>query len=139
MICAANAICHIPNIKDTIKSIDYLLSEKGVFVFEEPYLGSMYNKTSYDQIYDEHIYMFSVSSIYKIFKLFDFDLINVIPQETHGGSMRYVIARKNSYKINSQVYKILKYEKLKNIDNIKGCIKFKKNCEESKKNLEHWK
>lgn len=136
-ICAANAICHIPNIKDTIKSIDYLLSEKGVFVFEEPYLGSMYKKTSYDQIYDEHIYMFSVSSIYKIFKLFDFDLINVIPQETHGGSMRYVIARKNSYKINGQVYKILKYEKLKNIDNIKGCIKFKKNCEESKKNLQN--
>ena len=54
----------------------------------------MYKKTSYDQIYDEHIFMFSVSSIKKIFKLFEFELINVEPQSTHGGSMRYVVARK---------------------------------------------
>ena len=50
----------------------------------------MYEKTSYDQIYDEHIFMFSVHSIKKVFKLFNFELINVIPQKTHGGSMRYV-------------------------------------------------
>ena len=53
----------------------------------------MYKKVSYDQIYDEHIFMFSVSSIKKIFKLFNFELINVIPQKTHGGSMRYVVGR----------------------------------------------
>ena len=45
VICAANAICHIPNLKNLIKGIDVLLSEKGIFVFEEPYLGSMYKKT----------------------------------------------------------------------------------------------
>ena len=137
LICAANAICHIPNIIDLIKSIDCLLSKRGLFIFEEPYLGSMYKKTSYDQIYDEHIYMFSVSSILKIFKLYNFDLINVIPQKTHGGSMRYVIARKKNYKINSNVYKFLKYEKSNNIDNIKGCLKFKKKCEISKKKLKN--
>ena len=137
LICAANAICHIPNIIDLIKSIDCLLSKRGLFIFEEPYLGSMYKKTSYDQIYDEHIYMFSVSSILKIFKLLNFDLINVIPQKTHGGSMRYVIARKKNYKINSNVYKFLKYEKSNNIDNIKGCLKFKKKCEISKKKLKN--
>ena len=41
LICAANVICHIPNLKEVIKCIDYLLSKKGVFVFEEPYLGSI--------------------------------------------------------------------------------------------------
>ena len=34
LICAANAICHIPNLKDLIKGIDILLSKKGIFVFE---------------------------------------------------------------------------------------------------------
>ena len=62
VICGANVICHIPDLKNLIKGIDYLLSRKGVFIFEEPYLGSMYKKVSYDQIYDEHIYIFSVSS-----------------------------------------------------------------------------
>ena len=92
-ICSANAICHIPDLNDLIKGIDILLSEKGVFIFEEPYLGSMYKKTSYDQIYDEHIFMFSVSSVKKIFELYNFDLIDVKAQKTHGGSMRYVIAK----------------------------------------------
>ena len=135
VICAANAICHIPNLKDLIKGIDVLLSKKGIFVFEEPYLGSMYKKTSYDQIYDEHIFMFSVSSIKKIFKLFEFELINVEPQSTHGGSMRYVVARQGAYEIDKKVKKYLKYEKKNFIDSLQGCLKFKKKCEISKKKL----
>ena len=60
LICGANAICHIPNLNDLIRGIDILLSQKGFFIFEEPYLGSMYEKISYDQIYDEHFYFFRV-------------------------------------------------------------------------------
>ena len=75
------------------------MSDNGLFVFEEPYLGSMFEKVSYDQIYDEHIYIFSVSSVSKIFKNFGFELIDAIPQSTHGGSMRYVISRKGMNKV----------------------------------------
>ena len=135
LICAANAICHVPDLKDLIKGIDFLLSKNGIFIFEEPYLGSMYKKVSYDQIYDEHIFMFSVNSIKKIFKPYNFDLIEVLPQTTHGGSMRYVLAREGAYKIKKSVQNNLNKEKIKNIDNIKGCLNFKKNCEKSKKKL----
>ena len=135
IITAANAICHVPELISLIKGIDFLLEKKGLFIFEEPYLGAMYEKNSYDQIYDEHIFMFSASSINKIFKKYNFELIDVIPQKTHGGSMRYVIGRKNSFKVSKNVNKILRYEKNKNIDNIKGCKNFKKNCEISRKNL----
>ena len=135
IISAANAICHVPDLISLIKGIDFLLEKKGLFIFEEPYLGAMYEKNSYDQIYDEHIFMFSVSSIKKIFAKYDFELIDVIPQKTHGGSMRYVIGRVNSFKVSKNVNKILRNEKNKNIDNIKGCRNFKKNCEISKKKL----
>jgi methylation protein EvaC len=135
IITAANAICHVPELISLIKGIDFLLEKKGLFIFEEPYLGAMYEKNSYDQIYDEHIFMFSASSINKIFKKYNFELIDVIPQKTHGGSMRYVIGRINSFKVSKNVNKIIRYEKNKNIDNIKGCKSFKKNCEISRKNL----
>tara|TARA_B110000008_G_scaffold278945_1_gene324243 strand:+ start:991 stop:2187 length:1197 start_codon:yes stop_codon:yes gene_type:complete len=135
LICAANAICHVPNLKDLIKGINILLSKKGIFVFEEPYLGSMYKKTSYDQIYDEHIFMFSITSVKKIFDLFNFELIDVQKQKTHGGSMRYVIARKGEYTIKKIVKSGLDYEKKTKIDSIKGCLNFKKKCEISKKKL----
>ncbi len=133
VICAANVICHIPDINELISTIDKLLSSEGVFIFEEPYLGSMFEKISYDQIYDEHIYIFSAHSIKKIFDLYDYELINLEPQFTHGGSMRYVIGRKNKHKINSSVNKIIDKEKKLNLDNIQSCLNFKKQCELSKK------
>ena len=132
VIYAANVICHVPDLNDLIKAVDKLLSKEGVFIFEEPYLGAMFEKTSYDQIYDEHIFMFSGSSIKKIFNLFDMELIDLIKQPTHGGSMRYVISRKGYYKVKPNVEKILGEEKFKNLDNINSCLQFKNNCENSK-------
>ena len=135
VIYAANVICHVPDLNNLIKTVDKLLSKNGVFIFEEPYLGSMFQKTSYDQIYDEHIFMFSATSVKKIFNLFDMDLINLIKQSTHGGSMRYVIARKGNHNIENNVNLILNEEKLKNLDNINACLEFKNNCENSKYKL----
>ena len=132
IICASNVICHIPNLKDLILTIDELLSKKGLFIFEEPYLGSMFKKVSYDQIYDEHIFIFSINSVKKIFNLYNFELIDILPQTTHGGSMRYVISRKNEYDINQNVIKGLENENENNLHNLKSCLKFKKNCELSK-------
>ncbi len=135
VISAANAICHVPNLKSLIKGVDFLLSKKGLFIFEEPYLGSMFAKTSYDQIYDEHIFMFSLSSIKKIFNLFEFELIDALPQKTHGGSMRYVVGRKKIHKKTKRLSRLLLSERNKDIDNYKGCLNFKKKCEISKKKL----
>jgi SAM-dependent methyltransferase len=118
VIFAANVICHIPDLISLIKTIDQLLSKDGVFVFEEPYLGSMFEKISYDQIYDEHIFMFSGTSVKKIFDLFDMELIDLIKQETHGGSMRYVISRRKKKIVSPNVQKILDEEKASNLDNI---------------------
>jgi len=132
VIFAANVICHIPNLIELIKSVDELLSKKGVFIFEEPYLGEMFKKTSYDQIYDEHIFMFSGTSIKKIFNLFDMELIDLIKQPTHGGSMRYIVARKGLRKKSKNLIKILDEEKYLNLDNYSFCNQFKINCEKSK-------
>ena len=132
IIYAANVICHIPDLNNLIDSIDKFLNKKGLFIFEEPYLGSMIYKNSYDQIYDEHVYIFSVSAIKKIFKQYEFDLIEVVPQTTHGGSMRYIIARKGEYEITKSVEVYENKEKQKNIDNFDGMLNFKRECNLSK-------
>ena len=132
VICAANVIAHIPDLKNLILTVEKLLSLEGVFIFEEPYLGSMFSKTSYDQIYDEHIFMFSINSVKKIFNLFDFELVDVLPQKTHGGSIRYVVGRKSKHKINNRVHEGMVKEKDEKLDDIVSCMEFKKNCENSK-------
>ena len=132
LICASNVICHIPDLNDLIKTIDILLTSSGTFVFEEPYLGAMFDKISYDQIYDEHIFIFSATSIKKIFERYDFDLVDAYPQETHGGSMRYIIKRKKKSSLSSNLKNILIKEKKSKLDSIESCLDFKKNCEISK-------
>ena len=134
LICASNVICHVPDLNNLITAVDHLLKKNGTLVFEEPYLGSMFEKTSYDQIYDEHIFMFSASSVSKIFEKFGFYLNDVIPQNTHGGSMRYIVSREKD-KNNKNLSKVLTYEIENKIDQIESCIQFKKNCETSKENI----
>ena len=135
LITGSNVICHIPNQKELICCVKEILDKNGLFIFEEPYLGSMYKKTSYDQIYDEHIYMFSANSIRKIYKRFGMYLIDAMYLKTHGGSMRYIIANNLKLQKSKRLIKILKKEKNENIDNFKGCIRFKKKVEDSKKKL----
>ena len=137
IICASNVICHIPNLNELIVTIDKVLNKKGLFIFEEPYLGSMFDKVSYDQIYDEHIFIFSISSVKKIFEIYNFQIVDALPQLTHGGSMRYVVSRKNQYPINKRVEEGLSLEKNNNLDNIESCLNFKNKCELSKDKIKN--
>lgn len=134
VVVGSNVFCHIPDQIDLIKSIDKVLNDNGTLIFEEPYLGSMYDKISYDQLYDEHIYMFSAIAIKKIYKKFNFILVDAIPQNTHGGSMRYVLKKKliKSPKISKRLKSILKKERKKNIDKFSKCLKFRRNVLKSK-------
>ena len=135
LIFGANVFCHIPDQVNLIKSIDKLLSKQGTIVFEEPYLGSMYKKISYDQIYDEHIYMFSLTSIKKIYEKFGFELIDASQQITHGGSMRYILKRKSISAKSKNLLSLLRQERKEGIDNFSACLKFKKKVILSKKKL----
>jgi methylation protein EvaC len=58
---AANVMCHISDLPGVAAGAQLLLKPGGVFIFEDPYLGDMVEKTSYDQIYDEHVFIFSAT------------------------------------------------------------------------------
>ena len=94
VIFSANTICHIPYIESIIKGVDSLLAPGGIFVFEDPYLGDIISKTSFDQIYDEHTFLFSGRSVQAIADRFGFALVDVRRLSVHGGEIRYTLARK---------------------------------------------
>ena len=131
-ILAANVMCHIPDLIEIGKASKTLLKEDGVLIFEDPYLGDMINKVSYDQIYDEHVFIFSALSVKNIFEISGFELIDVLPQETHGGSMRYVLCKKGIRSISENVINTIKVEKELGLDKSLTYERFKNNCEHSK-------
>jgi 2-polyprenyl-3-methyl-5-hydroxy-6-metoxy-1,4-benzoquinol methylase len=107
---AANVMCHIPDICGVVKGIKKMLKRTGVIIFEDPYLGDIVEKTSYDQIYDEHVFLFSALSVQNLFIRYGFELIDVQPQKTHGGSMRYVLAHTGEYPISQAVNDLIQKE-----------------------------
>ncbi len=132
IIYSANVICHIPKVDQLFKNIKYNLKKKGLFVFEDPYFGDVFKKNSFDQFYDEHVFLFTVTSVKNICKKFGLELINVSKQNTHGGSMRYFIAHKGSYDLKKKVSTYLNVEKKLGINNFKKLKQFKKNIDQNK-------
>lgn len=106
----ANVMCHIPSLHSIAEGIRLLLKRDGVLVFEDPYLGDIVRKVSYDQIYDEHAFYFSVNSVANLFGRHGLEVVDVVPQHTHGGSMRYVIAHKGSRPVSDAVARQLAFE-----------------------------
>ena len=136
VIFSANTISHIPNLKETFDAIEYSLSKNGVLVIEDPSLISVIKNNSYDQFYDEHVYLFSALAISNVVKKSDLRLFNAEKIDTHGGSMRYYICKnlakfKNSKKLDL----IFKEEKKMKLNIFSTYKKFSKRVIKSKKDL----
>jgi len=111
LLTAANVMCHIPDLQDLLAGIDLLVSDDGVVMFEDPYLGDVVRLGSYDQIYDEHVFLFSALSVQQIFATINFELIDVQPLATHGGSMRYTLGRRGRRVISPRVAQVIAAER----------------------------
>lgn len=129
---SANVMCHIPNIIDIAEGINKCLNEKGILSFEDPYLGDVIKKITYDQIYDEHVFLFSAHSVKNLFERVNMELIKLEPQATHGGSMRYTLAKKDQHKIDESVIYYLEKEKKDGVDDLDRMLQFNKDVKNSK-------
>lgn len=137
IIYSANTISHIPNLNETFKAISLSLSNNGVFIFEDPYIGSVLKNNSYDQFYDEHVHLFSLLAISNIIKKFDLRIIDVEILNTHGGSIRFYVAKKTSkFKPKNNVKKIYNQEIKKKFNTITPYKKFGKRVKHSKQKLQ---
>lgn len=131
-VLSANVMCHIPDLSSVAAGIRRLLKPDGVLMFEDPYLGDMIAKTSYDQIYDEHVFIFSAASISWAFGQHGLELIDVMPQVTHGGSMRYILAPKGSHPVSPNVQQQLSKELTQGLNKPETYDRFRLNCEASR-------
>lgn len=104
-------------------------------MFEEPYLGDVVEKTSYDQIYDEHVFIFSLQAVQSAFGSHGLVVIDVLPQDTHGGSMRYVLARKGVRPVSPAVINLATKEAALGLRDPSTYQRFRVNCEKSRHDL----
>jgi methylation protein EvaC len=134
-ILSANVICHIPYMHSIYDGVKVLLKDDGVFIFEDPYLGEVIEKTSFDQIYDEHVFLFSALSVSHLASMHDLELIDVEYQITHGGSMRYTIAHKGVKNVSNNVVNLIDKEKKLGLDSSEAYSSFADDVDQIKDDL----
>lgn len=134
-ISAANVICHIPYLHSVLKGVKKLLKADGLFIFEDPYLGDIVQKISYDQIYDEHVFYFSVESVSNLVQMHGMEIVDVEHLDVHGGSMRYYIAHKDRHEVSQSVGRQLSHEHLLGLTHQQTYNQFRQNVEQSKVQL----
>ena len=137
VIYSANTISHIHNLDETFRAINNSLNDNGIFILEDPSLFEVIKNTSYDQFYDEHAYVFSITALKNITDKAGLKIFKIEQLKTHGGSNRVYFKKtyNNKIKISNIVSKQLKNEKKHGIDNLKIYKKFAQNVRTSKKNL----
>ena len=137
LIYSANTLSHIKDLDSVFKSINHILSKNGILIIEDPSLLECFKKVSYDQFYNEHIYIFSFLSIKNLLKKFNLEVFNIEKLSTHGGSLRYYIKRISNKKfaINKNVNNQLKKELNFGLNKYSTYLKFKNDVEKSRKKL----
>jgi len=135
LIYSANCISHINDLEDTFQAASNLLTGRGVFVFEDPSCLSVLKRNSYDQIYDEHPHLFSVTSLDNLLNNHGLELCRVDNLEVHGGSNR-IFARLISDKPpEDSVIDNLKREEEFGLNDFETYVEFGKRVEKSKEDL----
>jgi len=138
LIYSANTISHIQNLDEVFKSINIILNENGILIVEDPSLLDCLKKNTYDQFYNEHIYVFSLIGLESILKKYNLEIFHVQNLSIHGGSNRYFIKKiYNERKIETSV-KINRNKEIRyGLEKLSTYKKFAKRVISSKKILKN--
>ncbi len=126
LIYANNCIAHLNDLRDFMSGIKNLLQKKGVFVFECNYWGGMVKNVNYSLIYHDHFSYFSLDTWIKFSKKYKLNIFDAVVTPAQGGSLR-VFLSKSRYKKTNRLKKLIKEEKMSNLNTFKTSTKYKEN------------
>jgi SAM-dependent methyltransferase len=129
LIYSANTFSHIAYLDSIFRGVDLLLAPDGLFVFEDRYLGDILKHTYFDQIYDEHFYLFSVRSVQATAAHFGFDLVDAEHLPLHGGTIRFTVAHAGSREPTAAVSDFLAQEKAEGLAEEATFVRFSSEVE----------
>lgn len=135
IVYAANVMCHIPDLHRVAEAVDLVLKQEGRLIFEDPYLGDMLARTSYDQIYDEHVFMFSLAAVTSAFSPHGFTVVECQALSNHGGSMRYTLARDGIAAPAPSVAELAEKEEVEGLQRAQTFTLFAERCTASRTEL----
>ena len=112
-----------------------LIKPSGTIIIEIQYLMNTLKDLTFDNIYHEHYNYWSLTSLVNFFSQFKIQIFKAEKINTHGGSLRIFITKKNKINIHESVKKILKEEEEYGVKRFTTYKNFGKKINEIKKNV----
>lgn len=135
LIVANNVIAHLSNIHDFVKGMKTLLNKNGTIIIEFQNFIEMVNKNLIDNVYHEHYFYYSLTSIQNLLNKNGLKIYDVMKINVHGGSLRVFACHSNDKLKETKNFKNMSQIELKDSKNIKFYKKFQKNFFILKKNI----
>ena len=137
IIVGNNVFGHVEDLKEFMKCIKILSKEKGIFIFEVPYLVDLIQKLEFDTVYHEHLSYFSLIPLMRLMEEFDLEIFDVKKQKVHGGTIRVFVSQKNNFKSTIGLKKLIDFEREFGINKVQTYQKFSENVKELKNKLKN--
>jgi len=96
VVTSTNVFQHLKDINGFAEGVSKILTKHSIWVLEFPYWIHDMKTNQFDQIYHEHMYYHLVTPMKMMMEKHGMKLINVTKQNIHGGTLRLVIAKKES-------------------------------------------
>lgn len=141
IVYAANCLCHIPNLTEAFQAIDYCLNSDGFLIFEDPSMLEVLRHNAWDQFYDEHVSMFSVSSLSnEIWQNTGMEIIDVEKLSIHGGSNRIYVKKKTNPNVHMQndVIRYIEEEARNGMNRLETYQRFATRVQKSRSDIIEW-
>jgi len=112
VICANNVFAHVAEIDSMTKGVLQLLTDDGIFIFENAYLLDTIKGLYFDQVYHEHLQYYGIKPLIKYLNNYQLEIFSIQRVSTQGGSFRIFAKRQGnkSIPIESSVYEFLSSE-----------------------------
>ena len=111
IICSNNLVADTDDLTDFVEGIKALMNKDSIFFFETFYLVLQIQNQVWDFTYHEHYSYFTVKPLIKYFKKMGLEIIDVTPNLTKGGSIRFTLQLEGGARnVSLSVQKHIKHE-----------------------------
>ena len=108
VLLSSNVVNHADDLVSLLSTAKNVMSKKGIFVFEVPYLLDLIQETAFDTIYHEHVHYYGIKPLAKCLQSQGFEIYKVELIDYMCGSIRVYASM--SRKQSKSVFKLIETE-----------------------------
>jgi SAM-dependent methyltransferase len=132
IITFTNVFAHVADLHSVMRGLARLLKKDGAIVTESQYLLDVLERNQFDQIYHEHVRIYSLKSLVKLFSLYGMEVFDAYHVKTREGSIRIYAGWKGKHAIRPSVKRLLDAEEKAGLFSPSAWAKFRTQVETSK-------